>query len=80
MRPECKQRYVAEPIRGKSVPLLFEYLRCNVLRRAAHAEGLDVVILREYLGDAKISDLHMSIFVHKYVLRFEVAIHDVLGM
>lgn len=63
MRPEWRVRYEAEPIGGEAVALLPEHLRSNVLRSAAHAEGLYVVILREDLGDTKISDLHVPVFV-----------------
>lgn len=70
-------RYEAEPIGGETVALLPEHLGSNVLWGSAHAERLDVVILREDLGDAKISDLDVSIFVQQHVLRLEVAVHDI---
>jgi len=65
------------PVNAKAVTFHVENLGGQVLSCAAEGVGLVLSVVEE-LGEAEVSQRHISILVHKHVLRLQVPMHDVV--
>ena len=66
------------PVHAEAMTLLFNDLRCKVLRGAAETESL--IARCHELAESKISQVDVTILINEDIFWFEISVHNAVLM